>query len=454
MLHALILLVPSLALVSPAEDAVRIAGEALVGGRAYALAAELADRIGPRPAGSANAARAVKWAVAAMKAAGLQKVREEPVTVPQWIRGEAAAEVLSPIQTSLHVAALGGSLGTAPGGVTAEIVEARSPEELKALGERARGKIVFISQKMERTRTGEGYGKAVGLRGSGAIEAAKLGAVAAIIRSVGTGAHQLPHTGATRYEDDVPKIPFAAVSAEDADLLERQLAKGPVKLRLFLTAKWDELVASANVVGELPGRVKPDEIVLIGAHLDSWDLGSGALDDGAGCGIVLDAGRILAKLPRSRRTVRVVLFMNEENGLTGARAYATAHNAELPKHVAAMEADLGAGRPIGLTTSSGPAGVAILKTLLAPLATWLSIEPTAANFGGADLIPLQAAAVPVVDLWQDATYYFDWHHTAGDTVDKIDRVDLALETAAFTSLTRMLAESEALLPRVKVSSPF
>src|SRR5581483_10207222 len=199
-------------------------------------------------------------------AAGLQKVREEPVTVNRWLRGEASAEIVSPVETALHVAALGGSIG---GNVTAEIVEAHNAEELKALGDRAKGRIVFISQKMERTRTGEGYGKTVPLRGNGAVEAAKHGAVAAIIRSVGTGAYQLPHTGATRYEEGVPKIPFAAISAEDAELLERLLAAGPVKLHLQMSAKWDEQpVASANVVGELPGRVKPDEVVVIGAHLD------------------------------------------------------------------------------------------------------------------------------------------------------------------------------------------
>jgi hypothetical protein len=450
-LIALCALLPSLA---NADPAARIAGEALSGGRAWALTAELADRIGARPAGSAAAARAVKWGVGAMRSVGLAKVREEPVTVQRWIRGDASAEMVQPFALALHAVALGGSVGTPAMGITAEIVEAGNEAELKALGDRARGRIVFINQRMERTRTGEGYGRAVGLRGSGAVEAGKLGAVAAIIRSIGTGSYQLPHTGATKYDDKVTKIPFAAITAEDADVLHRQLAAGAVRVKLKLGSRWEGSAQSANVVGELTGREKPDEVVLLGAHLDSWDLGPGAQDDGAGCGVVLDAARILAQLGAPRRTIRVVLYMNEENGLSGAHAYANSHAAELAKHVVAMEADLGGGRPIGVSTSSGAAGVALLRPLLAPLASWFSVEPAETKFGGADLIPLQAVGVPVVDVWQDATNYFDWHHTAADTVDKIDRVELALEVAAFTTVAHQLAECDATLPRASYASPW
>ncbi len=426
----------------------RLAGAALMDGQAFATVESLSDHIGQRLAGSPAADRAVEWAVATMKAAGLKNVHKEPVKVPRWVRGEESVELVAPARLPLRATALGGSVGTPKDGLTAQVVEVSSVDELKALGDKIKGKIVLFNKVMQRTRSGDGYGQVVGLRGRGAVEAARLGAVAALIRSVGTGNYRLPHTGGTRYDDAVTKIPYAALAAEDAEHLHRLIARGEaVQVKLRLGAHRDGEVMSSNVVGEVPGRDKPDEVVLIGAHLDSWDLGAGAIDDGAGCAIVIETARLLTALGLpARRTVRVVLYMNEENGLSGANAYAAAHKGELAKHVAAMEADSGAGRPIGLSVAGGAPSVALLRSLAEPLRTWLPTDVRSADWAGADLIPLQAAGVPVLDVNQDMSAYFDWHHTAADTVDKIDPIDLALEVAAFSVITHALADSPEVLP--------
>ncbi|HZS35366.1 MAG TPA: M28 family peptidase [Polyangia bacterium] len=434
----------------PNSAAARVAGGALLDGQAYADAQALSDRIGQRLAGSAAAERAVEWALATMRAAGLKNVRREPVKIPRWLRGDERAEIVAPASLPLHAAALGGSVGTPKGGLTAEVIEVATPDELKTIGERARGKIVLFNKPMQRTRGFEGYGAAVGARGRGAVEAAKVGAVAALIRSVGTGPGRLPHTGATRYDDQVAKIPFAALAAEDAELLHRLLASGAVKVRLELGAHVASDVESANVVGEVPGREKPGEIVVIGAHLDSWDLGAGALDDAAGCAIALEVGRLTAAVGGARRTLRVVLFMNEENGLSGARAYAEAHKAELSQHAAALEADGGAGRPTGIAVVAPAATPApslpLVTAWAAPLAALQLDAPRVLDQGGSDLRPLQSAGVPIVDVLQDMSSYFDWHHSAGDTFDKIDPHDLALDAVAYAVMAFAAADAPERLP--------
>jgi Zn-dependent M28 family amino/carboxypeptidase len=431
----------------PTSPAARLAGAALLDGQTYATVQALSDRIGQRLAGTAGAERAVEWALGAMRAAGLKNVHREPVQVPRWQRGDESAEVVAPAALPLHAAALGGSVGTPKGGVTAEVVEVASFDELTALGAKARGKIVFFNKPMQRTRGFEGYGAAVGLRGSGAIAAARVGAVAALIRSVGTGAHRLPHTGATRYDKTVAAIPFAAVAVEDAELLHRLLAGGAaVRVKLTLGAHQLSPAASANVVGEVPGRERPEEIVVVGAHLDSWDLGAGALDDAAGCAIALEVGRVIAALGAPRRTVRIIFYMNEEYGLSGALAYADAHRAELARHAAAIEADDGAGRPTGFGVAGGAPSLALLRAWAAPLADLRLDEPRTVEQGGADLIPLQAAGVPIVTVLQDMSSYFDWHHTAGDTLDKIDPADLSLAAVAYAVTTWTLADAPERLP--------
>jgi hypothetical protein len=299
---------------------------------------------------------------------------------------------------------------------------------------------------MERSRDGSGYGAAVGMRGQGASLAAKKGALAVLIRSVGTDRNRTPHTGAMRYEPGVARIPAAALSIPDADLLEAQFESGrkldePVRFRLFLGARYLPDLEGANVIGDVVGREKPGEIVLVGCHLDSWDLGTGALDDGAGCGIVIEAARRIAQLPQKpRRTIRVVLFANEEFGLSGARAYAEAHKNELARHILNGEADLGSGRPYRLGSHVDPASLPLFDAI-AQLVAPLGIERgDNESGGGADLIPMGAARVPAFSVAQDASEYFDYHHTANDTLDKVDAKDLDANVAAWVTIVYAAAE--------------
>jgi hypothetical protein len=416
-------------------------------GKAWEMLAHLTDRIGPRLSGSAGAEAAVAWAAERLAADGLS-VRREPISVPHWVRGVETAELVAPVAQRLAVTALGGSEPTPEAGVTADVVEVASFEELAALADaKLAGRIVLFNRAMPAAGF-EGYGRIAALRTRGAVEAARRGAVASLVRSLGTLAARLPHTGAMSYEAAVPRIPAAALAAEDADLVHRLLAAGdPVRLRLTLGCRTLPDVASANVVAELPGRERPEEIVLIGAHLDSWDLGTGAIDDGAGVVMVMETLRLLEALGLApRRTIRGVLFMNEENGLRGGRGYAEAHAAELPRHVAALESDAGAGPLRGIGATLGDGGVERLRevaSLLAPLGADAVTSPG----GGADIGPLRQEGVPVIGMRQDGTRYFDWHHTAADTLDKVDPAELARNAAAMAVLAFVLADMEPTLPR-------
>jgi Zn-dependent M28 family amino/carboxypeptidase len=414
--------------------------EALAGTRAFDVVRSLTVEVGPRPAGSAADRAAVAWGVRTLQELGFANVRAEKVVVPHWERGAESGEILAPYPQPVALTALGGSVGTPERGIEAVVVEVASLDALGSLPPgAAQGKILFFNSRMERSRDGSGYGRAVRVRGGGASAAAKLGAVAVLIRSVGTDNNRTPHTGAMDYEEGVPRIPAAALSNPDADLLAAQAESGkPVTFRLKLGARQLGDAESANVVGEIVGREKPEEIVLIGCHLDSWDLGTGALDDAAGCGIVIEAARRIGRLPeKPRRTVRVVLFANEEHGLSGARAYAEAHRAELARHVLAGEADFGSGRVFRLTSRVNPRALPVI----AELADLLGVEKGENDaFGGADLIPLAPAAVPVIGLSQDGTTYFDYHHTANDTLDKIDPKDLDQNVACWTAVAYTAAE--------------
>ncbi len=429
----------------------RVIGAALVEGRAYGTLAELTDGIGPRLSGSPQLERAIAWAVATLERAGADRVWTETVRVPRWVRGREEAWLVAPAAHQLVVTALGGSDPTPAEGIEAEVVEVAAFEELEALGEAGvRGKLVLYNRKIEREGGRErGYGSAVELRTRGAIQAGRLGAVGALVRSLGTADYRLPHTGAMLYEDGVPRIPAAAVTAEDAELIHRFLASGArVRVRLLLGCRNEGEVESANVLAELRGREKEAEIVLIGAHLDSWDLGTGALDDGAGVAVVIETVRLLAGLgERPRRTVRAVLFTNEENGLRGGLDYARRHADELGNHVAAIESDSGAGAPLGFRVSAGPGGADRLRELMRPLAV-LGSGQVAEPGGGADIGPLRQAGVPLIGLWQDTTYYFDYHHTAADTLDKVDPDELAKNLAALAWLTYALAEYDPPLARL------
>ena len=310
---------------------------ALAGSSAADLARSLSTEAGPRLAGSEGLARGVAWGLRTLAELGFENVHAEPVTVPHWERGAALGEIVAPFPQTVALAALGGSIGTAENGIEAEVVATENLESLAALApETVRGRIVYFGERMQRTRDGAGYGKTVAIRWGGAMAAAKLGAVAVLIRSVGTDSNRLPHTGSMGYEDSVKKIPAAALSNPDADLLEQAVASGqPVRFRLRLTSRTLPDVESANVVGELGGRERPEEIVVLSGHLDSWDLGTGALDDAAGIGNVIEAARLISKLKeRPRRTIRIVLYANEEFGLSGGKTYAGAHAEEAPLHQA------------------------------------------------------------------------------------------------------------------------
>ena len=428
------------------ERLVRAAGET---NGAYDTIRGLTDTVGPRLSGSPGDARAVAWAEAALTAQGFSNVHAESVIVPHWERGEESGEIVSPAPFRLSLCALGGSVGTPASGVEADVVEAESLEGVDALGERAKGRIVFVWKVMERRPDGSGYGATVPIRGGAASHAAKVGAVGALIRSVATSNARLPHTGSLRYEEGIPKIPAAALAVPDADLIHRLLAGGKtVRVRFVLGARTLPDAVSANVVGEIPGREKPDEIVVLGGHLDSWDLGQGAVDDAAGLGIAIEAARLIRQLPRRpRRTLRVVAFANEENGLAGSRAYAKAHAAELPFHVAAIECDSGAGRVSGFGWTAGPSAEGTLANV-AEILKPFGLGNLKKGGGGADVGALRAAGVPLFSPIQDSSRYFDVHHSADDTFDKIDREELNSGVAVAAALAYALAESEAPLERI------
>jgi carboxypeptidase Q len=429
----------------------RILEAARSDGRAYDKLAWLTDRIGHRLSGSTSLDRAIAWSVEQLKRDGIDRVWTEEVRVPHWVRGRESARIVAPTEQRLAILALGGSIGTPPGGITGEVVQVDSLDALRLLGERARGKIVLFNREMQRGFNAEnGYGALSPLRGDGPAEAAKLGAIAALVRSLGTATFRLPHTGATRFPDDVPKIPAAAVSAEDALLIGRLIAAGEtVRVQLELGCETLPDATSANVLAEIRGREKPDEIVVIGAHLDSWDVGTGATDDGAGCAMVLETMRLVRKLGLTpRRTLRAVLFTNEENGLRGGRAYAERHEKEMPLHVAAIETDAGGAPPVAFGVSAGEGGVDMVKAIAARLAD-LGIRDVFPRGGGADIGPMRKHGVPLLGHMPDSTYYFDYHHTEADTLDKVDRTALDKNVAAFAYLAFSLADAETPLPRLE-----
>ena len=390
------------------KAATQILDAAQQNSRVIDILRHLTDRIGPRLSGSAGAEAAVEWTATRMRADGLN-VSLQPVRVPQWIRGEETGELLTPSRQELSLTALGGSIPTPQQGLTAEVVEVRSFQELTERGDEVKGKIVYYHSTMDPTLNPfEAYSRAVVFRARGAIEAARLGAVGSLIRSLATVSLRTPHTGAMSYDPDVPRIPHAALSTEDGDLLHRLIADGEKPtLRFTLTSRRDSDVESANVIGDLPGRERPEEIVLIGAHLDSWDLGTGAFDDAAGCALVMETPRLLKELGLvPRRTIRVVLFIDEETGLRGARRYAKLSGSELRAHVAAIEADTGADDPLGFSVSQGGKALKLVKEwakMLEPIGAKQVIE---GGFGGADIGLLGRQGVLALGLLQDPARYF------------------------------------------------
>jgi carboxypeptidase Q len=428
---------PTVKIDSYRATAGRIIGAALTSNKAYSRLGYLTDRIGHRLSGSANLERAISWALAEMKTDGLDNVRAEKVMVPHWVRGEESLEMLAPVSTKLTMLGLGNSVATPAAGITADAVVVRNFAELDALGERVRGKIVVYNAPFTN------YGATVQYRGQGASRAARYGAVAALVRSITPISLQTPHTGAMNYDPQQPNIPTAAITIEGAEMLQRTYDRGdPIRLRLKMEAKFLPDAESANVIAELKGTERPDEIVLIGGHFDSWDVGQGAHDDGGGCIVAWEAARLLKELGlRPRRTIRVVLYTNEENGLGGGNAYRDAHRAELSKHIFAIESDSGVFRPEGLgLAATAPLQVRSNLLEIAKLLSGIGADGIAPNGGGADIGAITREGVIGASLDVEGSRYFDIHHTPADTFDKINPRDLALCVATMAVMAYTVAD--------------
>jgi carboxypeptidase Q len=418
---------------------------ALKGTSAHEHVSSLVTEVGPRFAGSAGDEAAVRWAMNRLARLGFTGVRTQDVLVPRWIRGTTEVTLLGAAPQPLVAATLGGSIGTPEEGIEAQVVEVPSLEALsEAQASEISNKIVFINERMERSRDGASYGPNVRKRVRGASAAANLGAVAVVIRSVGTSDERVAHTGGMRYELDAPRIPAFAISNPDADTLSRHLKTNKqTRLRLKSTARELPPAWSANVIGEIPGTDRAGEIVLIGAHLDSWDVTPGAVDDGAGVAIAIEAARLISRLDRKpKRTIRVVLFANEEFGLSGAREYARLIGDEHARHVLAMEADSGVGPVIRLDTQVAPEALGAIETMRKVLEP-LGIEAGDNTGGGAaDLGPLRSLGVPVLDPAFDMSLYFDVHHTMNDTLAKVDPKALDQTVAAYAVMAYLAATKQ------------
>jgi len=425
------------------EAASRLIGEALATTHAWQRLAELTDTFGHRLAGSKALDDAIAWAVAEMKKDGLDNVRAEKVMVPHWVRGRESAELVEPGPHQLVMLGLGNSVGTPPEGIKAEAIVVGSFDELDALGPRVAGRIVVYNVPFTT------YGETVRYRSTGASRAAALGAVAMLLRSVGQPGLRTPHTGALDYADNAPRIPAAAITNEDADRLQRLQDRG-VKLvvRLSMDARMLPDVESANVVAEIVGREHPEEVIVIGGHLDSWDVGSGATDDGGGSIAAWEAIRLMKKLGlRPRRTIRAVLFNNEENGGRGGLGYRDQHKAELPNHLLMMEIDGGVFRPRGFGFSGSEAARAVVKDISSLLAG-IDASAIGSAGGGADIGPsVEAGKMASMSLDVDSSLYFTIHHTSADTIDKIAPADLAKCVAAIAVMSYVVADMPQRLPR-------
>ncbi|MEY2539124.1 MAG: hypothetical protein QOG67_2864 [Verrucomicrobiota bacterium] len=431
---------------------------------AYRQVAHLSNNLGPRLSGSVQAAKAVEYVAAELKAIGCE-VQLEKVMVPHWVRGEETGALLQyPGQAEnsaqkVVLCALGASVATPPEGLTGEVIVAGTFDELKALSrDKVAGKIVLFNYAFDKQMAAEGrgneaYGQAVVYRSDGPSAAARQGAIACLVRSVGGAEYRLPHTGQTQYADDAAKIPAAAVTAEDADLIAALSRQGPVKIKLVLTPQTLPDAESYNVIGDLKGSERPEQVVIVSGHLDSWDLGTGAIDDGAGVAVSMEAANLVQKLHlRPKRTIRVIAWMNEENGSMGSKTYAKDHAAEIANHFAAVETDNGAGHPLGINVRASVE----VKAMLTPVSTVLQKSGAGilamTEHAGADIEPLEKAGVPAFAPIQDSRFYFNYHHTAADTLDKIVPKELAENSVVIAVAAYALANLEQPLPRAPKSN--
>ena len=425
------------------RDAQRLVDASLGSTFAWDRLAELCDTFGGRLTGSRNLALASEWAADQMRKDGLDQVRLQRTLGPRWVRGEESLEIVTPVPSPLVMLGLGGSIGTPAEGITAPLLIVRSLDELNVRAAEAKGRIVLFDVPYT------SYGQTVAYRANGAMNAARHGAVAALVRAVGPMGLRTPHTGGMAYVQGVPPIPAAAIPIEDAQRLSRLVARQvPVTLRLRMSATMQPDVESANVIGEIVGREFPDQIVLVGGHFDSWDTGTGASDDGIGCIVTWEAARLVRSLGlEPRRTIRVVLFTNEENGLRGAMAYRDAYAAEAARHVLALESDTGVFEPMRLGFSGNDRArqaMADIVDLLRPI----GMPPLGPGGGGADIGPIaQLGQVPTMALHGDATRYFQIHHTPADLPERVDPKEAAKAAAAIAVVAWVAAEMETSLPR-------
>ena len=428
------------------EVAAAILDSALSAGEAHQMLYDLTKFVGARLSGSPQAARAVDWGRRAMEKKGLEKVMLQPVTVPHWERGAPEELVVvggTQNGSPFRVLALGGSVATPAEGIEGEVIEVHSLEEARGLGEKARGRIIFFNRPMDRSlvSTFDAYGGAVDQRVAGASTAAGVGAAAVLVRSMTTARDDVPHTGMLRYDESKPKIPGVTLGIESAERLSGML-KGSSPLRVKLTTHCRTLpdAESHNVVGEITGSELPDEVVLIAGHLDSWDVGEGAHDDGAGCVQAIEALRLLKHLGiRPKRTIRAVLYMNEENGLRGGHAYADEVGRQGPRHVAAIESDRGGFAPRGFYVEAGADTVASLGRWRSLFAA-MGAERFEAGGGGADIGPLKKHGTLNIGLSVESHRYFDYHHTEIDTFEKVNERELELGAAAMALLAYLISE--------------
>jgi carboxypeptidase Q len=424
-------------------NAARLIAEAEADQFAWNRLAELTDTFGARFSGSDNLARAIVWATETMKKDGLENVRTEPVMVPRWVRGRESLEMIEPPQHVLPMLGLGGSVGTPPEGLEADVVVVKTFDELNTRAAEVKGKIVLFNAVYVN------YGQTNAYRTGGASAAARHGAVASLVRSIGPTGLRTPHTGNQTYAEGVARIPTAAITAEDAERMQRLADRGErIRVRLRMEARMEADVESFNVVGEIRGSELPDEIVLVGGHFDSWDVGTGASDDGVGCIVTWEAARLMQKLGiRPRRTVRVVLFTNEENGIRGGNAYRDRYLKQAEQHVLAIESDSGVFAPARIGFTGSEAATRVMRevgTLLEPLGLH-SIGP---GGGGADIGPIaNAGKVPMLAYQGDATRYFTIHHTPADTIDRITPEEVSKAAAALAAITYVVADARERLPR-------
>lgn len=432
---------------SAVNTAEQLRDKALTDDTGYRIVTSLTTEVGPRLAGGVNDARARAWAIAKFKELGYDKVYTEAVSYPQWQRRSEHGAIVSPFPQTLSLTALGFSAGTPQGGLTAEVIRFADLAALKAAApESVKGKIVYIGYRMTRQKDGHDYGMGSAIRTGGPAIAASKGAAGFILRSAGTDEHsRTPHTGVTLFADPAQAIPAAALSNPDADQLERVLAYGkPVNVTLDLDCGVTGSFTGANVIGEITGKKYPKQIVDIGGHLDSWDLGTGAIDDGAGVAIAMAAGKLIHDLPqRPDRTIRVIAFANEEMGLYGGIAYAKKHAAEVARHQLGTESDFGSGPVWRMSASVKPsarAAISQIAAVLAPLG--VAYDATHPGGGGSDLSQMHGKGMAALSLTQDGTTYFDYHHNANDTLDKIDPKELAQNVAVYAAFAYMAADAK------------